>query len=185
LFEELIIEAGGRMPNEVEAQAGVGCFRIMGIDPGLRRLGYSIIEKSISGVAVLCAGVLKTEPTESDGRRLDAVASTVRDLVEEFAPMQVAVERVLFSRNVSSALRVAEAVGVIKLTCFRFSLPVIEVGANQVKQAFVGDGAASKAQMQAMAAKLLGLNRPPSPPDVADALAVAYTQLLNNRWVLA
>ncbi len=133
-------------------------------------------------ISVACAGVIETSGELPTGARLEDISAGVTELLEEYLPDSLVMERILFSRNVTSGLRVAEAVGVIKLAARRFGLEAVEIGANQVKLALSGDGNAPKVQMQKIVAMLLDLRSIPKPADVADAVAIAYS-FLARGWV--
>ncbi len=155
---------------------------VLGIDPGLRRVGYAVLQAGAGRISVACAGVIETSGELPSGARLADISSGVTELLEEYLPDSLVMERILFSRNVTSALRVAEAVGVIKLAARRFGLEAVEIGANQVKLALSGDGNAPKDQMQKIVGMLLDLPSIPKPADVADAIAIAYS-FISRGWV--
>jgi crossover junction endodeoxyribonuclease RuvC len=154
---------------------------VLGVDPGLKRVGYSVLEQTNSGIGLRCAGLIATDPTVPLGERLADIFGSVDDIIREYRPSQLVLERILFAKNVTSALLVAQAVGVIKLAGARHGLEASEIGANQVKLALSGDGHASKAQMKKMVVLLLGLHKAPEPADVSDAIAIAYAHL-SGDW---
>ncbi len=151
--------------------------RALGVDPGLRRVGYSVLERTDSGISLICAGLVVTSGEVSRGDRLKDIYDSLDEVCREHHPTEFVLERILFARNVTSALAVAEAVGVIRLVGVAHGMEATELGANQIKLGLSGDGHAGKAQMQDMVRRLLGLAEPPRPPDVADAIAVAYAHL--------
>ncbi|WP_298209467.1 crossover junction endodeoxyribonuclease RuvC [Ferrimicrobium sp.] len=153
---------------------------VLGIDPGLKRVGYSVLEATQAGIGLRCAGLITTAPEVSLGDRLSDIFGSIDELIREYRPSQMVLERILFAKNVTSALLVAQAVGVIKLAGAQHGLEASEIGANQVKLALSGDGHASKAQMKKMVVLLLGLKRAPEPADVSDAIAIAYAHLSGN-----
>jgi crossover junction endodeoxyribonuclease RuvC len=154
---------------------------VLGVDPGLKRVGYSVLEQTASGIGLRCAGLIATAPEAPIGDRLTDIYDSVEEIICEHQPSELVLERILFAKNVTSALQVAQAVGVIRLAGARHGLDAAEIGANQVKLALSGDGHASKAQMKKMVVLLLGLDRAPEPADVSDAIAIAYAHL-SGHW---
>ncbi len=147
-------------------------MRIVGIDPGLARTGFGVIEDS-EPASCLVYGVIETDAALSVSDRLMILFSRLEHLIDEWSPKVAAVEELFFARNVSSALVVGQARGVALLALARHGLPVSEYKPAQVKQAITGHGRADKEQVQSMVTFLLGLDAPPRPDDAADALAVA------------
>ena len=150
-------------------------MRILGIDPGLATTGYGVIEKKSGVFRMCCFGVVQTQPGDPDAVRLLQLANALEVIILEQKPDAAAVERLFFSRNVSSALPVAQARGVVLFQLARFGIEYGEYTPNQVKQGVTGSGRARKAQVQEMVRRLLGLKEIPAPDDAADALAVAIT----------
>jgi len=150
---------------------------VLGIDPGLRRIGYAVLARSERGITLATAGVITTSARTRFEHRLMEIHRGVLEVIDEYHPTEMVIERLLFARNVTSALLVAQTLGVIRLAGALRGLEATEVGANQVKLALSGDGHATKAQMQRLVALLMKLDRVPDPPDVADAIAIGYTHL--------
>jgi crossover junction endodeoxyribonuclease RuvC len=146
---------------------------VLGIDPGLSRCGYGVVRQYGSDLAALAGGVVMTEPELPLHQRLLVLCRELRAVVAETRPDAVAVERVFFQTNVRTAMATGQAGGVALLVAAEAGCDVFQYSANEVKQAVVGFGAATKDQVQRMVAALLGLAEPPKPPDVADALALA------------
>ncbi len=158
-------------------------MRVLGIDPGLAITGYAIVEAGseprwASG-RVLEAGVIRTAPEESVSKRLKTIYGEVLHLIEEFQPEVLAVERIFFNQNVTTALAVSEARGVVLLA--GHPLEVASYTPLEVKRQICGYGRAKKPQVQAMVKRLLRLRELPKPDDAADALAVALCHLLRHR----
>jgi crossover junction endodeoxyribonuclease RuvC len=130
-------------------------------------------------------GVLRTHPSDPVPQRLAELWADVRSLIDEFTPSAVAVERVLFQSNVSTAMGVAQAAGVVMAEAASRGLVVAEYSPNQVKDAVAGSGAADKQQVQRMVQILLALDEPPRPADAADAAAVALTHAAFTAGVAA
>ncbi|MBI2482919.1 crossover junction endodeoxyribonuclease RuvC [Candidatus Uhrbacteria bacterium] len=145
---------------------------ILGLDPGVARLGYGVVA-SVRGVdQCVTMGVLET-PKGEVGPRLVDLRQRLRALIAEHHPDVACVERLFFSKNVRTAIVVAEARGVILLTCAELGVLVVEASPQDVKQAVAGYGAADKRQVQRMVQALLRLPEIPQPDDAADALAMA------------
>lgn len=151
---------------------------VLGVDPGLSRCGYCVIEvvqrRRSRPVAL---GVLRTSTDDEVPQRLAELWADVRALLDEYRPDTVAVERVLFQSNTRTAMSVGQASGVVMAESAARGLPVREYSPNQVKDAVAGFGGADKQQVQRMVQMLLGLESPPRPPDAADAAAVALTHV--------
>jgi crossover junction endodeoxyribonuclease RuvC len=149
---------------------------VLGVDPGLSRCGYGVLA-SEPWLRVVAAGVITTAPARSIEHRLGELHAELGALVDELRPDVMVVERVFFQVNARTAMAVGQAGGVALLVAATRGVVVAQYGANEVKQAVAGYGAAPKEQVQRMVARQLGLARPPTPPDVADALALALCHL--------
>lgn len=149
---------------------------VMGVDPGLSHCGYGVVVGPGAPRAVE-AGVIETDPHAPLHERLLALREELADLVARRRPGVVVVERVFFQVNARTAMSVAQASGFALAAAAAAGCEVVQYSANEVKQALVGYGAATKAQVQEMVARALGLSAPPSPPDVADALALALCHM--------
>ncbi len=148
---------------------------ILGIDPGFGRMGFGCVAVSRGGTRPVDFGVVTTPTGETMGDRLLALYDDLQELIAHLNPDVIAVEKLFFSKNTTTAMRVAEARGIVLLLAAQAGVPVVEIGPSQVKLAVAGDGKAGKPAMQRMVAKLLGLPRVPKPDDAADALAIAIT----------
>lgn len=155
---------------------------VLGIDPGLSRCGYGIVEQELSPrrQRAVTAGVVRTEPSDPVTHRLVQLRDDVRELLVEHRPAVVALERVLFQVNVRTAIPVAQAAGVVMVEAHSAGCEVVEYSPNEIKQAVTGMGGADKAQVQRMVQTLLGLKEPLRPVDAADALAVALCHLAHG-----
>jgi len=149
---------------------------VLGLDPGLARMGYGAIELDGNRMKALLYGTLETSKTEQDPDRLAKIYEGLRDVIRKIRPDVVAVEELFFSKNVKTAMGVAQARGVALLVCGQAHVPVFSLKPGQVKQAVTGYGSAEKGQVQRMVKLLLGLAEIPKPDDTADALAVAIAQ---------
>ncbi|MFH0820566.1 MAG: crossover junction endodeoxyribonuclease RuvC [Candidatus Peregrinibacteria bacterium] len=145
----------------------------LGIDPGLLTIGFGVVEGERDDYKFVDCGVIKTSPADSLAERLAMIQKDLADLIKTFHPVAVGVEELFFAKNVTNAIKVAHARGVILLEAARAGLPVLEFTPLQVKSNICGYGKAEKQQMQSMIQKTLGLSRVPKPDDAADALGVA------------
>jgi crossover junction endodeoxyribonuclease RuvC len=150
---------------------------VLGIDPGLSRCGYGVVRQYGSDLTAMAGGVVSTAPDLPLQERLRVLFTELRAIVIETRPDAVVVERVFFQTNVRTAMATGQAGGVALLVAAEAGCEVAQYSANEVKQAVVGFGGATKDQVQRMVAALLGLDEPPRPPDVADALALAVCHL--------
>jgi len=146
---------------------------VLGLDPGLARMGYGAIRTEGNRFKALFYGTLETFPDEGDPERLARLYDGLRGLIRRQRPDSVAIEELFFSKNVKTAMGVAQARGVALLVCGQEGIPVFSLKPGQVKQAVTGYGSAEKGQVQRMVKLLLGLQETPKPDDTADALAVA------------
>jgi len=155
---------------------------VLGVDPGTATTGYALVAEDVEGNARLVRfGVIETRAHEAMAVRLRAIHADLSALIRESAPEAMAVEELFFSRNVTTALSVGQARGVVLLAAAQAGLPVYEYKPAEVKQALVGYGRASKAQVQEMVRMMLGLPEIPRPDDAADAIAVAICHLHSQR----
>lgn len=156
-------------------------MRILGIDPGTGILGFGIIEM-IKGQPVLVdGGVIRTPVKEDDAVRLLTIYEELTDIISQSKPDMVSVEKLFFARNVTTAMTVAQARGVVLLCAQQAGLPIHEYTPMQIKQAITGYGKADKKQMQEMVKVILKLKEIPKPDDAADALAAAITHSMTVR----
>ncbi len=158
---------------------------VLGVDPGLSRCGYCVLEVDRGRSRAVALGVLRTDPGDPTPSRLAELWGDVRSLLDEYRPGAVAVERVLFQVNVRTAMGVGQASGLVMAEAAARGLVVGEYSPNEVKDAVAGDGAADKTQVQRMVQLLLDLDAPPHPPDAADAAAVALTHVAHHAGVAA
>jgi crossover junction endodeoxyribonuclease RuvC len=145
----------------------------LGIDPGTAICGFGVVELRNGGLRLLDAGCVRTESGTDDAQRLSQLHAALRQLIGEHRPERVGVERLFFQRNVQTAMAVGQARGVALLAAAEAGLPVDEPTPNEVKQAVCGNGAADKAQVATMVARLLNVSLDGVPDDATDALAVA------------
>lgn len=151
-------------------------MRIIGIDPGTGILGFGIIEAGEYGKCTLVdGGVIRTPVKEDETVRLQTIFEELKDIITQSKPAEMAIEKLFFAKNVTTAMSVAQARGVAIVAGTQAGLAVAEYTPLQIKQALTGYGRAQKKQMQEMVRIMLGLKEVPRPDDCADALAVAIT----------
>lgn len=155
-------------------------MKVLGLDPGYGRLGWALVEKRGSGFKAGAFGVFETPASSPFSARLAAVHSFVTELCRSHSPEEAAVELLYFSKNVKTALLVAQARGVLLVALEQAGVKVAEVSPQHVKLALTGHGAAGKSQVQAMVQRLLGLKAIPQPDDAADALGLAMAAILTR-----
>jgi crossover junction endodeoxyribonuclease RuvC len=155
---------------------------VVGIDPGTATTGYGFIEDTTDGgLKVVAYGVITTLPEFSPQKRLLQIYIKLKELLLFHRPVSGAVEKLFFQRNVSTAIAVGQARGVVLLALAEIGLDVGEYTPLEVKQAVAGYGAAEKFQVQQMVKTLLNLENIPKPDDAADALAVAICHLHSSK----
>ena len=150
-------------------------MRILGIDPGTGILGFGVIDTSKGKITLVDAGVIRTPVHEDDAVRLLTIYDELTDLIAQNKPDMMSVEKLFFAKNVTTAMTVAQARGVVLLCGKQANLGLYEYTPMQIKQAITGYGKADKKQMQEMVRVLLKLKEIPRPDDAADALAAAIT----------
>ncbi len=149
-------------------------MRIFGIDPGLARVGYGVIEVEGRDQRLLDCGIIRTEAGVPEGDRLVEIARDLRLLLRRWSPDLAAVEKFFFYRS-STTISVVQARGVVMMTLARLKVPAVEFPPMQIKLALAGSGHAHKDEVLEAVMRELNLDTPPRPDDAADALAVALT----------
>lgn len=156
--------------------------RILGVDPGLTRLGVGVIDRGAGqSVSLVHVSVLRTPPAADIAERLVALQRGVAELIDSLQPDLVAVERVFAQHNVRTVMGTAQVSGVVFALAGERGIPVVTRTPSEVKAAVTGYGAANKAQVQAMVQRILGLDTLPKPADAADALALAICEAWRGR----
>ena len=149
-------------------------MRILGIDPGLARVGYGVIDTTGGVQKMLDCGIIRTDAGRSEGERMVEIAGDLRQLIRQWRPELAAVEKFFFYRS-SNTISVVQARGVVIMTLARFGIPIVEFPPMQIKLAVAGFGHAEKDEVLEAVMRELNLDEPPRPDDAADALAVALT----------
>ena len=153
-------------------------YVVLGIDPGTATTGYGVVGQTTRGdYTLLACGVIRTLPETPMPLRLRELYLDVQNLIGEFNPNEVAVEKLFFGKNVTNAISVGQARGVVLVVAALRDLHVAEYTPAEVKQAISGYGNAEKRQMQEMVQRTLNLPEPPRPDDAADGVAIALCHL--------
>ncbi len=156
---------------------------VIGIDPGTATTGYGIIEDDPSGkIKVLDYGIITTEPDQTSENRLKKIYDEISKIIDLHHPENGAVEKLFFQKNVTNAIAVGQARGILLLALARAEIQVFEYTPNEVKLSVSGYGSADKKQVQKMVQTLLNLPKIPKPDDAADALAIAICHLHSTGY---
>ena len=150
-------------------------MRILGIDPGTGILGFGVIDYKNNQPTCVDAGVITTPAKQEDSLRLHTIYKDLDEIISEHKPEVISVEKLFFSQNVTTAMSVAQARGIVLLLAQQHNLKLYEYTPQQIKQSITGYGKATKQQMQEMVRMMLKLKETPKPDDAADALAAAIT----------
>lgn len=150
-------------------------MRILGIDPGTAIVGFGVIDVDGQKKTMVDAGVIRTPANQALEIRLDTIYSEINEIIKVNKPTVMVIEQLFFGRNVTTAISVSHARGVIVLAGKQAGLQIKEFTPPQIKQALTGTGSADKKQVQEMVKLLLKLQEVPQPDDCADALAAALT----------
>ena len=158
-------------------------MKILGIDPGTGILGFGVVEVTAKGFgfSLVDAGVIKTPAHTPHAERLEDIFDSLTEIIEATNPDVCSVEKLFFSRNITTAMSVAEARGVALLVAKQHNVPIYEYTPPEIKQTLTGYGKADKKQMQEMVRLQLNLKEAPKPDDCADALAAAITHAIRGR----
>jgi crossover junction endodeoxyribonuclease RuvC len=154
--------------------------RVLGIDPGLTTTGFAVVERNSGRLKAITHGVIRTDRKEPVADRLLSLRRGLIEVIEAHAPGGLSLERVFFNANVKTAISVGQASGVVLATAAEHGLVVTHHTPTEVKSSVAGYGAADKAQVGDMVARLLGMSEPPKPADAADACALAICMLNSN-----
>jgi crossover junction endodeoxyribonuclease RuvC len=148
-------------------------IRILGIDPGLASTGFGIIESDGSSYQYIHHETIVTPAEKDIGKRLEIIHKKLVNAIKKYQPDEAGIENLYFAKNITSAIPVAQAKGVILLTLAMENIPAFEYPPQAIKQALVGNGRAEKNQVQNLVKMLLRLSSVPTPDHAADALAAA------------
>lgn len=156
-------------------------MRILGIDPGTGILGFGVIDVIKGKPTLVDAGVIRTSSKDGDAERLQTIFEELTSIIAETKPSEMSVEKLFFAQNVTTAMTVSQARGVVLLAGKQAGLNIHEYTPLQIKQALTGYGRAEKKQIQEMVRVILQLKEVPKPDDCADALAAAITHSMTVR----
>ena len=156
-------------------------MRILGIDPGTGILGFGVIDVVKGQPVLVDAGVIRTPVHEDDAVRLLTIYDELTEIIKLTKPDVMSVEKLFFARNVTTAMTVSQARGVVLLCGMQAGMGIAEYTPMQIKQALTGYGKAEKKQIQEMVRVILQLKEIPKPDDAADALAAAITHSMTVR----
>lgn len=156
-------------------------MRALGIDPGTGRCGFGIVDKVGNRITAEDYGVIETFPDKTDIERLHIVYTGICQLIEAYQPDVMGVETLYFNRNITTAITVAQARGVILLAGYEHKVPVFECTPLQVKQQVVGYGRAEKRQVIDMTMRMMNITEKIDPDDAADALAIGLTAIYRTE----
>lgn len=156
-------------------------MRVIGFDPGYGRLGFGVVDSQEGKWQLVSYGTIITHKDDAFLDRLKYIGDQIKELIDRFKPQEVSVEELFFQKNTKTAMKVAEARGVILYVCAQNNLPTFEYTPLQVKQSLTGYGKAEKQQIQEMVKLMLRLDKIPKPDDAADAIAIALTHIQNNK----
>lgn len=153
-------------------------MRVLGIDPGLTRCGVGVVEGEPGrSMRLAHVGVIRSSPEADIGERLQGIYLGTQELLMDFQPDRIAIERVFSQHNTRTVMGTAQAAGVAALAAHQAGVPLDFYTPSEVKAAVTGSGTADKAQVGAMVVRILGLASVPKPADAADALALAITDI--------
>ena len=156
---------------------------ILGIEPGIATMGYGVVDKDKNGnCRAIDYGVVVTPKEETLPVRLAILEEGVNKIIDRFAPEEVALEELFFTKNITTGIAVAQARGVTLLACVKKCGRLYEYTPMQIKQALTGYGRADKQQIQQVVTSLLRLKSVPRPDDAADALAIALCHAFTSRF---
>ncbi len=157
-------------------------MRVLGLDPGTATTGYGIVDAEDGELTAVTYGAITTPAKMAMPYRLQMIQQELQQLIDEFQPDTAGIEEVFFGRNVTTAITVGQARGVLMLTLVNAGIPIGEYSPPKIKDAVTGYGKADKQQVQLMVRNLLDLTETPRPDDAADGLAVAITHYHYQRF---
>ena len=159
-------------------------MRILGIDPGYAIVGFGVLDADRGKARLVRCGAINTQAGTPMPLRLLQIQEDMETLIRDFSPEVMAIEELFFNTNVTTAIGVAQARGVILATAARLGVHIFEYSPSQVKIAVVGYGKAEKGQVMDMTKRILGLSAVPKPDDAADAVAIALCHARSRTSLL-
>lgn len=164
-------------PIDKSCKSSLKVRRVLGIDPGLANTGFGIVDYFNNSFKMISYGVIETKNNCSHGERLKIIYDSLQKVIDEFLPQEASMETLYFAKNVTSALSVAEARGVVTLCLCNNRIPLFEYKPNQIKNVITGTASADKKLVEKFVKIVLNLKTEPRPDHAADALAGAVTHL--------
>lgn len=162
-------------------------MKIIGIDPGIARVGWAVIEIKRYEPKALAFGCISTNQTDAPQHRLMTIYTSLSNILHEYSPDTMSIEDLFFATNAKTAFIVGQARGVILLSAEQQNIPTVSYTPLAIKRAICGDGHADKKQILYMIMRIYKLTKPPKPDDTADALAIAtthaYSYKMKNKMV--
>lgn len=155
---------------------------ILGIDPGTHRLGWGIISGNASKQSYIASGCIENAPHSTPDIYLPNIHREISTIITQYQPDIIGIESLLFQKNVNTAIPVAEARGIIRLIAAGNNISVIETAPNTIKLSVAGSGSANKTEVTRMVGLLLGIEVSKKRDDELDALAVAISTLVSNKY---
>lgn len=154
---------------------------VLGIDPGFGKIGWGVIENRYGKQTACDYGCLETGAQNPLEERINSIYTTIVRLIRKFHPDFISSEELFFGNNVTTALSVGQARGVIMLAAYQNHIPMFFYKPSEIKMSVTGYGTAKKPQIQQMIKLLLKLDKIPKPDDAADALAIALTHCYSHK----
>lgn len=155
-------------------------MKVLGIDPGVGRMGFAVIESKGNELNAVSYGLISTPAGTAHPKRLKQIFDDLNEIIEKYNPDLVSVETLVFVQNITTGMSVSEARGIVLLCAELHEKEVVEFTPLQIKQCVTGFGQAKKAQIQKAVQMLLSLPEIPKPDDTADAIAAAITALSSS-----
>ena len=155
----------------------------LAVDPGFGRLGVAVMEKASGKEKIIYSACIETDKKSSQAERLSAISTEVARIIKKYKPTSLAIEKLFFNQNITTALKVAEARGVVLSESASAGLTIAEYSPQAIKIAVTGYGKASKADVQRMTMRLLGMKVAPKHDDETDAIALGITHLASQKTI--
>ena len=156
-------------------------MRVLGIDPGLRTTGFSILDSKPKNLSLVAYGTIRPKINESIPKRLNYLFQETNKILDKFSPDIFSIEDMFYSQNVKTAMLLGQARGAMIIAASQADIPIFEYAPRKVKMSVCGNGAASKEQVLYMIMNILKLKEPPKPMDVSDAIAVGICCLIQTK----
>ena len=158
---------------------------VLGIDPGIERMGYGVVDFTPGRIQAVSYGIISTKKTEPKPARFRQIWDDLNELLLKHHPGLLSVEKLIFAKNVTTAMTVSEARGIVILAAELHQIPVVEYTPLEIKRTVSGSGRADKSQVERAVQILLSLSEIPKPDDVSDALAIALCGGTRYRGITA